>query len=358
MIKNKELLLNENLKNLVDELDLPESKYELAVKRYETIGEYLGNDESSLSIFNPRIYSQGSFRLGTVIKPYKSDEYDIDLVCELELEKNIGQKKLYDLLGARLQENENYRKILIPKKRCWRLDYANEFHMDILPAIPDLTEETNSILIPDKELNKWHHSNPKDYVDWFYQQMAPIREALIKEAKADVEKVPFYKFKTPLQRAIQVLKRHRDIVFEKDLDDKPISIIITTLAAKAYRNESNLYEALLNIIDQIPNQFDSLNGQIAVLNPVNNKENFADKWNKHPQRKTKFLNWIHNLSRDLSEVLNLDKKELYLEKMGSLFGTDTFAKIATKQDKLIQEHFGFAKVAPITITKPSKPWKK
>ncbi|MCK9211567.1 MAG: nucleotidyltransferase [Ignavibacteriaceae bacterium] len=356
MLNNNELVLNENLQNLVDELDLPESKYELAVKRYETIGEYLGNDKSSLSAFNPKIYSQGSFRLGTIVKPYKSDEYDIDLVCELELEKNIGQKKLYDLLGTRLQENEQYRKILESKRRCWRLEYANEFHMDILPAIPDLAEDNNSILIPDNELKTWHHSNPKDYVDWFYQQMLPVREALIKEARAEIEKVPFYKYKTPLQRVIQILKRHRDILFEKDLDDKPVSIIITTLASKAYRNEPNLYEALLNIIDRIPNQFDSLNGQVAVLNPVNSKENFADKWDKYPERKTKFLNWIHGLSCSLSEVLKLNKKELYIEKMGTLFGTDTFSKIASKQDKMLQEHFGVTKVSPLIIIEPSKPW--
>jgi len=357
MLNNKELLLNENLINLVDDLDLPESKYELAVQRYQTIGEYLGNDKSSLAAFSPKIYSQGSFRLGTIIKPYKSDEYDIDLVCELILDKNIGQKKLYDLLGTRLQESQQYRKILKSKRRCWRLEYANEFHMDILPAIPDSTEDNNSILIPDKELKTWHHSNPKDYVDWFYKQMLPIREALIKEAKAEIEKVPFYKYKTPLQRAIQVLKRHRDIVFEKDSDDKPVSIIITTLSSKAYRNESNIYEALLNIIDRMPNQFDSLNGQIAVLNPVNSKENFADKWNKHPERKTKFIDWIHGLSSSLSEILKLEKKDLYIEKMGALFGKDTFTKIASRQDKILQEHFGATKAAPIIITDPSKPWK-
>lgn len=356
MLNKKELLLNENLNALVNDLDLPESKYELAVKRYETIGEYLGNDESSLSAYNPKIYSQGSFRLGTVIKPLKSDEYDIDLVCELGLEKNIGQKKLYDLLGSRLQENEHYRKILKSKRRCWRLEYANEFHMDILPAIPDVSMDNNSILIPDKELKTWHHSNPKDYVEWFYQQMIVVRQALIKEARADVEKVPFYKYKTPLQRAIQILKRHRDIVFEKDSDDKPVSIIITTLASKAYQNEPSLYEALLNIIDRIPNQFDSLNGQIAVLNPVNSKENFADKWNEYPERKTKFFNWLHSLSGGLTDVLKLDKKELYIEKMGALFGADTFSRIASNQNALLQEHFGLAKKSPIIITE-QKPWK-
>lgn len=42
-----------------------------------------------------------------------------------------------------------------------------------------------------------------------------------------------------LQRIVQILKRHRDIMFNGD-EDKPISIIITTLASRAYRGETNL----------------------------------------------------------------------------------------------------------------------
>ena len=58
--------------------------------------------------------------------------------------------------------------------------------------------------------------------------------------EARVEDVPEYQVKTPLQQGIQILKRHRDIMFVEDPDDKPISIIITTLAAHAYNNESYL----------------------------------------------------------------------------------------------------------------------
>lgn len=55
-----------------------------------------------------------------------------------------------------------------------------------------------------------------------------------------VRAVPKYQSnKTPLQRAVQILKRHRDIMFAGD-EDKPVSIIITTLAAKAYQEKVRL----------------------------------------------------------------------------------------------------------------------
>jgi hypothetical protein len=37
---------------------------------------------------------------------------------------------------------------------------------------------------------------------------------------------------------------HRDRMFENDPDGKPISVIITTLAARAYGGETDVYSAL------------------------------------------------------------------------------------------------------------------
>ena len=70
--------------------------------------------------------------------------------------------------------------------------------------------------------------------------------------QADVGKLKEYNFKTPLQKAIQLLKRHRDIMFENDTKKlKPISIIITTLAAELYNDEDNVVDTLTNILTNI-----------------------------------------------------------------------------------------------------------
>ena len=44
-------------------------------------------NNSFLSNFSPNIYVQGSFALGTAIKPIMDDEYDVDVVCLLQLTK-------------------------------------------------------------------------------------------------------------------------------------------------------------------------------------------------------------------------------------------------------------------------------
>ena len=102
--------LSKILTNIADSLDIPESKYKEAVSKYETIGNWLDAHDSKLHLYKPIIYSQGSFRLGTIVKPITDgDEYDIDLVCQLEINKDdITQAQLKEIVGARLKENETY----------------------------------------------------------------------------------------------------------------------------------------------------------------------------------------------------------------------------------------------------------
>ena len=84
------------LKVIAEALDIPESYFEQAKKRYESIGEWLERDGSEVALYRPEIYPQGSFRLGTVTRPISErDEYDLDLVSELSLDKgSITQQML------------------------------------------------------------------------------------------------------------------------------------------------------------------------------------------------------------------------------------------------------------------------
>ena len=57
---------------------------------------------------------------------------------------------------------------------------------------------------------------------------------------------------------------------------KPISIIITTLAAQAYRGETDLQETTLGLLDRMLGLIN--HETLRVPNPVNPEEDFADKW--------------------------------------------------------------------------------
>jgi len=53
------------------------------------------------------------------------------------------------------------------------------------------------------------------------------------EKAATIDELPTYRWKTPLQQVVKILKRHRDVMFLDAPDKKPMSIIITTLAGRS-----------------------------------------------------------------------------------------------------------------------------
>lgn len=252
----------------------------------------------------------------------------------MRLSKNqISQKQLKGLVGAEIinyAQANNMNSIPEDGRRCWTLNYADgaQFHMDILPAVPDgksfnlLLESKglkniwagDAIAITDNTLpnyeridTEWLRSNPKGYAEWFKERMKvrlkAQRELFAESTRTKIEDVPDNKIKTPLQQTIQILKRHRDIMFTDDQEDKPISIIITTLAAHAYNNEEDLLDAMINIVNNMPEHILVKGGVSWVSNPVNPLENFADKWQEHSQRERKFRQWLQQVRLDLGNAL-------------------------------------------------------
>ena len=329
------------LEAIADALDIPESHYEHALKRYKAIGAWLERDESAVARYSPEIYPQGSFVLGTVTKPLSdAEEYDIDLVSELRLQKTeISQEKLKHLVGEEIKAYAHAMNMCsLPKEtqHSWQLNYANgaQFHVDILPAVSNAdpfkfsteSKERSSshrldfeIAITDNTLpnycqidTNWPCSNPKGYTEWFRsrmkKQVAAIRRSL---TRRQIDAVPDYRIKTPIQRAIQILKRHRDIWFDKNQADydkkaKPSSIIITTLAAQIYYNEKDLQQTLLKILIQMPHYIEhDNNGLTLIRNPMNLLENFAAEWQECPIRKACFVDWLKQVDIDLTEALEL-----------------------------------------------------
>jgi len=351
------------LEELGKTLDISEAQYEAVVKSYEAVGTWLSKDDSTLAPYLPEILPQGSFMLGTMIKPnHKKDDLDIDLVCQLKGKNtNWTQEDLKHKVGDRLKADKRYEKMLADEcRRCWTLVYSDaaNYHLDILPSIVDNgyrmilekafsdTElediEKLAIRITDNQAYnyeyeknhlEWLKSNPFGYARWFFQQ-ATIdlnKEFLLNESIAPVPK--YKKEKLPLQRVVQILKRHRDMLFNGH-EDKPISIIITTLASKTYNKETDIIEALIKVVNDMHNNIeerwsDEHSKMIKwISNPVNDEENFADKWVDYPEREENFDYWLREIKKDLNNILEQRGKGLQLinESMVKPFGKDVITE--------------------------------
>jgi hypothetical protein len=379
------------LEAMIELLDIPESYYELAKERARSLEAWLRRDGSSVARFNPDVFPQGSFRYGTVIRPLlDGDFYDLDLVCALDLSKaDVTQKEVKELLGKEIKAYAEAKQFNDPaeeKNRCWRLNYADDvsFHMDILPSVPEdqrtivaITGQgvpaalaEHAVAITDRCHPRyavidpgWFSSNPRGIAYWFEGRARPAARARIAKLVenrlyASIDEVPPYEWKTTLQRSIQVLKRHRDVMFKDDRDLAPISMIITTLSAHAYGGESDLYGALWGILERMPEFVRPVRPRIP--NPVNPAEDFADRWSPDQPYEDNFWLWHSQAKSDLSQLGRLVEDSGLPNEVRRRFRLDlTDSQLRSIQDGLTPSPPRIVKATPaVSISSAPRPWKR
>lgn len=314
--------LDEALHLICEQMQITETQRTQAETRYHGVAQYIARPGGPLERAGVDIYPQGSLRIGTTIKPLNREDYDLDLVCHLDIPATAwGQPEtLLGILWDDLSANGNYAGLLERMTRCIRLDYANEFHMDILPGCQDIATCPTCIQIPDAEDRAWTPSNPIGFADWFLDQAernatlienvnrASLVEALV--ARADIAPLPPQDPRfapVPLKRAVQLMKRNRDIVFSRDPKLKPISVVLTTLAGKHYLGKTSISDSIVDILtrtlEQIQIQEDYGNSRLVVRNPKNEAEDFSEKWDEYPERYESFKNWAWNFRDSMSGIV-------------------------------------------------------
>lgn len=340
---------------LVKSLDITPSMYMNAVEKYKAVATYLQAHNIECDI-----YPQGSFALGTVIKPVNKSGYDLDTICRLFTDKSeTSAKEVKSTVGDVFAGSERY-KNAIEYDKCWTINYADignyGFSLDIVPAVDEdydtksfLTSKSllhtelinTSIAITKKtdETYRWSTSNPKGYIEWFNKINEPFKNydrknrrlILFEQNRAlfsSVEEIPEMLERSSLQIAIQILKRHRDVYFNrrKNGDElRPISAVICTLAAsiaenapKEYSpfellefitNELKIYSELSNM-EQIRftqkysqrNLISRKKGIWTLMNPANPNDNLLDSWNENQDKAPEFFKWLSVVISDFNTI--------------------------------------------------------
>jgi hypothetical protein len=341
MLKTIKASANLELDEILDligvSVQLTLDQFERAETSYKTVAEWLRAPESEVGDYSPDIFAQGSLRLDTTVRPLSFTEFDLDLVCLLQINHQTPPDLVYNLLLKRMRQHGTYNKIIEEMPRCIRLNYAGEFHLDIVPAIPHpgRLHGQSRIMIPDRPLKLWRDSNPKGFSVWFDLQAAKriLKEGVAKfSANANVEPlrdpVPAA-FKPPLKLSVQLFKRWRDVNFMDRFHLAPSSIVLTTLAGKLYRGETHPTDALANILDGIclwANQVD----QIILENPSNPGEVITDRWNKNRMAYDAFIEAVNEFRVAMHELIKSGQYPECIKELKDLFGDWPVARAFTK----------------------------
>lgn len=404
-MRNKEFRQQDMLK-LIEGLDISPTMYKSATEHYKAVGKYL--QEQGLVC---DIIPQGSFSLGTVVRPYresKEADYDLDFVCCLNIPKEqTTPKYVKNIVKETLCNSELYKEKLQDKEwdKCWTLKYAEingvGFNMDIVPGVPESDDVVQSMIssivsseeaelavaITDKRNDAyfWCTSNSRAYKHWFETINKPFLEydrqnkrgIILEKSRAvynTIEEIPEDLERSSLQRVIQILKHHRDVYYCRMRKEalKPTSAIITTLCAEIANGQNpslNVFE-LLQIIasdfeiysqsqvlteEEFLNQYQGKNiiskskNKWYIMNPVNPKDNLADSWNENPEKPELFFKWVKAMKKDCLDALHIKDND-FVALLENNFGSDYVKKSINLED--------YDYLTPNNVINTPKPWRE
>jgi len=334
---------------LAQELDPAPHRIELARRRYQDLGSWL-EDHAAQSIVDVVGYPQGSAALGTTNQNPFTTEFDIDIVVSVGQPKDQITQEALNLmvngwLGSYTASRKSLGGDLAPVhlqrgKRAWTLEYSDEFHMDVLPVVPDLHHELNAtggdpFWLTDKELTRWQPTNPKGFAGWFLNLTRPEREIFAKEARVDIEELPVFGGpKTQLQQAVRLFKRHRDYAFEDDPNKvAPPSVVITALASYAYdryQPGGDLGAVLDALAKAMPEFVGGVFDELLVPNPTCPDENYADRYKENPAKKAALGEWLERLQQDSSGLFVATGASQLTKAVDSAFGPGLGERVAKR----------------------------
>lgn len=328
----REVLVTESRPEFIDEilhricadLQLSAGQHQNAEDRYNTIGELL-QDREPTAAFDPRISAQGSMLLGTTLRPEGRREYDLDLLCTLQVRPSEVDRpsQLLELVEAPLRSHGTYETMLEEKpfSRCVRVRYKDEFHLDIVPCCPDPNSSDGAILVPDRNSETWQPGNPPAYAKWFEAKATTIFAKALREAIAPLPGYEAADRKLPLQRVVQLLKRWRDVKFADNPKQAPSSIVLTTLAGLHYQGEESVYASMSSVLRGILGSLPQV-GRLVVWNPVHD-EDLSESWDDDIQAYHRFVAGIRELTVAWNELVSIQGIDAVTKQLATMFKSES-----------------------------------
>ena len=302
-----------------EHVNLNPSRYERLKRSDKAVSEYLSQNLVGFR----RTERQGSYALGTTIRPVKeNDEYDVDRVVYVKYDSSKAPEDYIDDVYRCLKVNGNYADKVHKNTRCVTVDYAGEFKIDVVPCI---TYNGNHFIC-NRKTNEFEVTDGRGFRDWFNQKNRITNGNL--------------------KLVTRLLKYLRD---HKKTFTAP-SILLTTLIGNAvYDWEGDaqfktIPEALLTVISRIDGLLQSHPSMPEIRNPALPHETFTRHWDQ--VKYSHFREMVSSYARRIREAYSDGDEQSSIRRWRDLFG-DGFGSLSAMT--------GAVAAAP-RVVKPSKPY--
>ena len=272
---------------------------------------------------------QGSYSLKTIIKPVGTLEYDVDMLLHMTYEEDKNPKDYINEVYHCLKGNTNYEDKVNRKTRCVYIDYAGNFHLDLVPCITQkdrLTQE-EKYFICNHEDNEFEPTDGTGYRDWLNGKTR-ITNGNLKQ----------------VTRLLKFLRDHKRNFSVK-------SILLTTLIGKSVDADdegSDDFKDIPTALKTVSNRINSfLQARVLmpeICNPVLDGESFTRHWDQ--EKYSHFRGMFDVYNSKINEAFDATDPNTSVRKWRKLFG-DNFGELDENTENKGD--------APVVVT-PRKPY--
>lgn len=148
---------------LRDHVNLNQERVDTLQKRVSLLDDYLSDNSSLADMLEGDVIPQGSFAHKTIIKPYSGNDFDADVLLPMQEQTDWAPKKYTIELKKAFDASSKYTDKVILGKRCVTIDYANDFHIDVVPFI---TSSDGRTYITHRIDDEFIRQDPTAFTDW------------------------------------------------------------------------------------------------------------------------------------------------------------------------------------------------
>jgi hypothetical protein len=336
-------------------IQLSPSNYRVAVERVETLANWLDREGSELAGRISLVYPQGSMAINaTIASCLKRDDFDIDAIVQLDLDLGTAPGEGLDMLfrSIRGEERSRYYSITFRNTRCVTVEYA-DMHVDLTPAE----------LIPCREprvSHIFHHrpedsdapgerivANPYGFAHWFesvipraatfekfFEARSRAMDSVLMKAETEAvpQQIPAY-LKPPVVVTLQLIKRFRNVQYEKRTGRRPPSVLLACLLAESGMGSDKPFDELLRQARYLADYFDEHQARkrlVHVVNPTCPEDVFSDRWPASFTEQEVFIADLRFLEAQLERLERGADLETIADVFSRLFGEEVSQSVIRK----------------------------
>lgn len=329
-------------------IQLRPTQFKRATQRYQAIADWLERDDSPLKGHINELYAQGSMSIGaTIWSRMDEEDYDIDVMVELDLPPNTPAHIVLDLLyhAVRGQPGSRYYDKTERRTRCVTVQYE-DMHLDLTPTIrtPERPALTGWIFHHKKNVKESRYlANPWGFAQWYIEntpndnEFADLVLRLAESrypdeysitAKADAQPVPDHEPITSKSKALlahQLMKRWRNNRYSnrKGLR-RPPSPLMACINARNAGVTLSLGEELEFQVRMLLKVFEEAHTSgrlVNVRNPRCDEDDFTDRWPANLDEQALFISDLRDFQVKAARIMDEDCDLSEMQSiMADLFG--------------------------------------